>query len=366
MSRRYMRAALPGLALVVAVSAAQAQTTPLPVTLELDFESASAVSALLERDSVSDEDLDRVFELPGVQALVRQTRRFDDAATEAAFKTTLRAVVRGDTPSPDPFNFTGVRDRLEEIRPAIRWLEANHEKLAADLADRIGRYSPGEDILRVPVFLVVGGTSDGWARDGAFHVALHYFRGDMDGLELLMAHELFHVAQTTFMPNSGIREGPSTLENVEMLLSSTVSEGTASLLWWPEDGPRGGVYVEGVLQRKLERNQRRVTDIFALFDLMVLRAHSDPEFDFASVYNLGFSGAWDSPFYYLGYRVARTIERHRGLEVLRELLARPPVDLFLEYVSVYMERPEDSSLVRFTSETEAVIRELSAAGGSPR
>ncbi len=201
------------------------------------------------------------------------------------------------------------------------------------------------------------GTSDGWARGGAFHVALHYFRDDVEGLKLLMAHELFHVAQGAFMSGPTVPEDQSQLHSVEALLLNTISEGTASLLWWPAD-MEGGVYVDGVLRAKLDRNRGRSRSIFALFELMLFRAYADPDLELGSVYNLGFSGRWDSPLYYLGYRVARSIEEHRGRAVLRGLLARPAVEFFDAYVELYRERPADDALLHFSPEIEGILAEL--------
>ncbi len=339
------------------VASLGAQAPPPPVTLDLNFESAVEVARLFDSDSVSDADLDRVFRLPGVRALYLQARRFDEYATEENFRSTLRAAVEGLPVQRDPFNFQTVRDRIEEIAPTIEWIGQNHEKLAADLGRRIAEYSPAEEALNVPVYLVLGGSSDGWARDGVFHVALHYFRDDLEGLKLLMAHELFHVAQGAFMSGPTVTEERPQLRNVEALLLNTVSEGTASLLWWPDD-MEGGVYVDGVLRAKLERNRRRADGTFSLFELMVFRAHADPDLDVGSIYNLGLSGRWDSPLYYVGYRIARAIEEHRGRPALRKLLARPAVEFFQAYVDLYRDRPADSTLLRFSPRIEEILAQL--------
>jgi len=296
------------------VASLGAQAPPPPVTLDLNFESAVEVARLFDSDSVSDADLDRVFRLPGVRALYLQARRFDEYATEENFRSTLRAAVEGLPVQRDPFNFQTVRDRIEEIAPTIEWIGQNHENLAADLGRRIAEYSPAD-------------------------------------------HELFHVAQGAFMSGPTVTEERPQLRNVEALLLNTVSEGTASLLWWPDD-MEGGVYVDGVLRAKLERNRRRADGTFSLFELMVFRAHADPDLDVGSIYNLGFSGRWDSPLYYVGYRIARAIEEHRGRPALRKLLARPAVEFFQAYVDLYRDRPADSTLLRFSPRIEEILAQL--------
>ena len=48
--------------------------------------------------------------------------------------------------------------------------------------------------------LLVGGGSDGFAINGDFYVGLHFFGDDYIGLKLLMAHEMYHLAQSRFFP----------------------------------------------------------------------------------------------------------------------------------------------------------------------
>ncbi len=63
------------------------------------------------------------------------------------------------------------------------------------------------------------------------------------------------------------------------------------------------------------------------------RAFQDPEADGDALYRIGFSGSLDSLAYFVGYRMAQTIEKRRGRARLLQLIARDPTEFFHEYAA---------------------------------
>ncbi|HEX6177636.1 MAG TPA: hypothetical protein VF057_04715, partial [Thermoanaerobaculia bacterium] len=132
------------------------------VKIDLDFEAARAILAL-PGTHPSDDDLQRIAALPGVEALIRHGARFTpDTYTREHFIAGLRAFAAGHDPQPDPFVFKRVRERLNETRSLVRGIEADPEKFKADLIARMKPYTPPGE-YQTKLTLVAGGSSDGFS-----------------------------------------------------------------------------------------------------------------------------------------------------------------------------------------------------------
>ena len=325
------------------------------IELSLDLKSAKAVLDAFEREGTTGDELEEMIRLPGVRALIHQASRFDSRASEGAFKTSLHRAIAGEPLEEDPFQFRKVKDRLSEIATLVQKIESSPDRLVSDIREMIRPYAPGDLSFEVNVCFVVGGSSDGWTREDVFYVALHYFRDDHEGLKLLMAHELYHVAQGHFY-GYAVPSEDSAIAACRSVLGTTRSEGMASVVGDPLALVEGGAYTDW-FKGKFSRNLRRIEQNFALFELMLFRLYHDPESDFSQLYPLGFSGGWDSPLYFVGYYVGKAIERHRGREALVELLRGAPAAYFQAYVEIY-EQDEDEELVRFSDAVERILQAL--------
>ena len=90
---------------------------------------------------------------------------------------------------------------------------------------------------------------------------------------------------------------------------------------------------------------------------MLFRLYYDQDIIFSQLYPLGFSGGWDSPLYFVGYYIGRTIEKYQGRDVLVELLKDTPSAFFKTYIEIYKEHP-DKDLVMFSSSVEKILQSL--------
>jgi hypothetical protein len=70
-------------------------------------------------------------------------------------------------------------------------------------------------------------------------------------------------------------------------------------------------------------------------------------------YRKGFSGDNDDRFYFVGYEMAKALERYCGRGCIGGLFKRPPVEFFRRYVELYAKHPEIKG--RFSRETEEFI-----------
>ena len=364
MQRRRSAAYLLVLILAGLAPAAPAQTArPGPgdlVTLRLDFESGRAVLDLFDRKRASGDELARVARLEGNRAMIAKAGSFDPAATEAAFVASLGRAIAGERLAEDPFRFNLVRERLELTRALVRRIDADPRGLERAVVERLGRYAPPGLRVDVKVSFVLGGTSDGFApTDDTFYIALHYFEDDVEGLKLLMAHELYHTVQSAARRASGLERAEPSAANVARavrLMGAVMNEGTASVVGDPLGVAGGKGYVDR-FRAKFERNLARIDSNVALFETLLFRAVHDPTADDGPMYALGFSGAWDSPLYFVGYRMARVIERHRGPGALAAAVGRDPREFFALYLDVARAH-DDPEEVRFGATFDRIFAEL--------
>lgn len=101
--------------------------------------------------------------------------------------------------------------------------------MASRIQAIIEPYLPVPIDVELRLVLVAGSNSCGWTTGAsdAFFVDLRCIRDDVAGMELLAAHEIYHVAQGSFMhrDNDGLSE---TQARVTMILRSMLSEGGAA------------------------------------------------------------------------------------------------------------------------------------------
>lgn len=366
MPRNYKVGLLVGLlfllspAIVPLASAAeQPAATPAGGGIQVAFDFDAARAGLDVLSGQAGADVAEIAKLTGNRRLIEQAARFDPTATTERFVATLREAASGKTPSPDPFAFGRTKDRLRETRALLEKIEADPDALAAAVRARIARYTPPDLKFRVTVYVVAGGTSDGFARNDTFCVALDYFRDDMEGLKLLMAHELFHIARSAMVKRAGGAESSVTAPNFARavaLLDQTMNEGVASRVGDPLETKGGGSYVDW-FRKKFQRNLERLDADFALFDTILYRDFHDPGAPADLLYRIGFSGTWDSPLYFVGYEVARVVEEAEGAPAVTRCLSRGPICFFEKYLELSRRRP-DRVKHRFASSTEGILEKL--------
>jgi len=354
-------------ACLVTIGANDTFRRPSPVSVQgaieiaADFESARATLDLFTKNTATDEELTRVAQLAGNQGLIRQAARFDPNATEQNFKQSLKQLIETGALKNDPFSFLVVKERLLKTRELLEQIQKNPRALMESVKERMAKYTPAGVSMNVKVYFVVGGTSDGFAPDASrFFVALHYLQDDFEGLRLLMAHELYHnaqgVARRAKQGNQGSGGSVSNVSRSLNLLQNTLNEGTASVVGDPLEIADGKAYISW-FQTKYRNNLRRINVNFALFDTLLFRLYHDPDANANQLYNIGFSGMLDSPLYFVGYRMAKVIEKYKGKDALARAIGDPPIEFFNQYVEIYRKQT-DPELIRFDKATEDILAKL--------
>ncbi|HEY0615632.1 MAG TPA: DUF5700 domain-containing putative Zn-dependent protease [Candidatus Elarobacter sp.] len=315
------------------------------VRIAFDFASLKATVDALEDPSLTLGRARAVAALPGPRATIAQTSRFDKAATAERYAESLLAAAHGSAAAGDPFAFDAVAAKKAEIAALTAIIARSPETFMAPVLQRDLAYSPQNANVLVHVVPVLGGTSDGWSRGDTFYIALHYFGNDVPALQSLLAHECYHVIQSSVRSRA---TGPEPSERARAALAlfrSLEDEGTASLVGDPAAFPGDGAYSR-FLKQKYRRNENRIVEAFELFTSLLYRTYSDESASPNALYDLGFSGTWDSSAYFVGYRMAKVIERYRGRVAIGGLIATAsPLDFVRAYAEIAAAHPADPDIV---------------------
>lgn len=323
------------------------------IQIKFDLSAAEAVLTLFDAEQVSMDDVEALLELPAVQATIKQASRFDKNANQENYVTSLYAILNGQSPDIDPFDFGYVKEKITDIRKGLQQIKANIGEITNRLNSHLAAYIPRDFTAQTNLYAVLGGTSDGWAPgNDSFYVALDYFRNDATGFEAMLSHEVYHTLQGLFFGPVGKEQAG---DKSTFLLSNLFLEGTATLVGNPMNFEGDGSYLK-FLQDKHTRNMARIEQNFALFEALYFRIANDPQAPWGPIYNIGFSGTWDSPLYFVGFHIVEGLERHLGRERLVQMLSTlSGQEILTEYIRVYTETG-DASLVTFSPTLEALIR----------
>ena len=329
--------------------------------ISFDFQAAEAMIGVLGGGAVV--DAASVADLPGNVRMIEHQRRFDRSATRERLIENIRELAAGKKLSSDTFQLEKrSKTRLEATRGMLARIRANPGKLAEQVQARIGRYLPANRSFPVQVYFIVGGTSDGFADGPVFCIAVDYFGDDDAGLRTLMAHELFHVGSRAAVDSGSKAAKKRALskegERLLPLFENTMNEGIASRVGDPTLVSDGKAWIEW-FQGKFAKNFERLDSSFILFDTVLYREFHDPDVSTEDLYRIGFSGSFDSVFYFVGYDMARVIEEEDGPEAIARCLEEGPLSFFSRYIAISQRRPEKSRR-RFSRETEQIVRNLAA------
>ena len=353
--------------LLVLFLATAAPAEPV-IEVELDIEAARAILAALGSNP-ADEDLERIASLPGVEALIKQGARFSpDTYTRANFIAGLRTFAAGQAPKPDPFNFARIQTRSAETAALLRSIESDPEAFKRDLIARMKTYAPAGS-YDTRLTLVAGGSSDGFSPGrGQLYVALDFLRDDREGLLTLASHELYHAIQAIALDRSGVQRRLNALtgrpREATSLLLTTMKEGTGSVVGDPLVVKNAGSYITW-FSEKYRRNLDRLPQNFALFESLLFRLAND-DIALRDLYSLGFAGNWDSPLYFVGYRIAKVVEKYDGRGAIKRMWSASPVAFFKRYAALATEHHGDRDIVKFSASTLKVLDDLDAAYSATR
>ena len=102
-----------------------------------------------------------------------------------------------------------------------------------------------------------------------------------------------------------------------------------------------------------DRYSREFKRLFVTFEAYLFQLFRDPEADVSRIYSAGFMD--DGPLYFVGFYMARELEKNGGAEAIRDLLTRSPIRFFTDYLELCRANEE---LLCFSETTEGIITSL--------
>jgi hypothetical protein len=327
--------AIAGVTLLFA-SVAQAEN----VTVSIDVSAATAVLGAVRNAQLTTGEALIIARLPGNQGLIRKAKSYGRTATDDLFAKALLAAAHRDSAFVDisRFRFDDVRDHAALTEQALAGLGDARLHLVDTVKKRIVTFTPATLTGRITGYLVVGGTSGGFAfGDPQFYLNLEQFPSALLA-STIMSHELFHAVQALAQsarkpsPEQGkCIAGTAHAGEVADFLGSLSAEGTASyvgdVLSIPEHGADDPSLKERArFARNLGLVNRSVTQLELSIHGLTTGAEVSPD----AVYELGFYG--DEVMYALGYVMARAIAKEQGDAAIGDLIGLPGAAFVERYV----------------------------------
>jgi len=323
---------------------------PAHVQMRLDYGGAQSLLDALEKDTLSDAEVNALLHVDGVRGMVENVTRFVPGKGIQEFRTEVQTFARtkkGGENDPS-FQLSGVWAQRKRSRDLLAEIRADETRVVHDVLSLLGPYLPATGPLSIRVYFVAGGVSDGFVFEKepeAFYINVSRARGDLQELSSNMVHEAYHVAQIAAQKRSGTFSAwitdPS-LPQVERLLAGTLLEGTATLVADPDRLPSKASHLKASRARyRRATKPKQLAENFAVFDQLLAQLRSG-QIQWDEVSRRGFSGSREDEerFYFVGYEMAKTIEHYDGHDAIGALFQKPPVEFFRRYIALSRQHPE--------------------------
>lgn len=334
----------------------------------MDFKGAEALLAVLEQRTVTDAEIDKLLAVRGVQVMVDNTTKYFPGDTRGTFRAAVKEFVTKRKSTLGHFRLEESYENSAEIRALIAKLQAD-ENLFADVTEPVSRYMPALPQFTTTVYGVAGGASDGFVVDDetqpAFYMALNGAGDDAEGVKLNMTHELYHVVQRAArarVPGLDAQVfNPDTAPAPVRLLTVIFEERTATYVAEPMLGKDSFFRTSGPYLKTFRASYKknappeRITANFAEVDRLLAGLRSG-SMSWKQASDVVFTGYGPGP-YFVGYEMAKAIDRRHGAARIAELLQQHPAAFFRTYIDLYRENPS-ATPAKFSKETEGYIESI--------
>jgi hypothetical protein len=333
------------------------------IKIALDFESPRIILELLSGNHVTDAQLKQAAEAFGSKQLIVKVKGYSGAG-EDVFKKTLKELIEtGNIKGDDKYNWKLVKANLSEIKNLIYKITLNEKPFVSDVIQIIETYTPSNISANVNACFLVGGGSLGFVNggDSTFNVALQTIGNDYEGLKYLMAHELYHSIQDagqSMRKKSKDKNAPYFIKSSYGLVYNAWNEGTANLVGDFTKLKKAGPFTTLQLEQST-KNAERKRQNFYLLEVLLYKAYTDTaSHNYDQLYNIAFTTGYDEAGYFVGYEMAKKIEKYEGAVSIGRILTDDPLVFFETYIKLYKTHPEDESFIKFEMSTEEIISKL--------
>ena len=323
------------------------------LNLKIDGSNAIKSFQYLSSQEKSDNEVGYILNLPGTIGMLNHDGQFDKQLTSGNFIREIK-----DTMAlTNAFRFKQIRKDLRNIQVTISLMTDSIAVITNRIESNLIPFCNQLGAKSIKVYFVLGGNSDGYSTDDStFFLELQFFGDDIEGIINIVTHEIYHIIQQrNFDQVNKISSRLSAADKATFLIAQNIYlEGSATYVANPLTIANPKKYAL-FQQEKFERNLHKIKESFYLFDALLMKANSKNA-DRDLLYNIGFGGEWDSPLYFVGFVICRTIENKYGKYYIKKYLAESPIKLLLDYISLYKKNADIK--YRFSTETEIMIFNL--------
>jgi len=327
--------------LKTAAGAGEAGRSVAALDIRFDLEVVERLLRFRARGAATAEELDAWVRLPGNRELLRQGRR-EQNLTPDILVAAARAVIAGGAFDGPPTLGRLPGGDWGELDRIVAALKADSRALAASASSALLPYLPaGRTMPPLVVHFHLGGSWDGRTTD-AVYINLTFFQSrgyaSLPGLDALLVHELFHLAQGALLPS--VEDYGSRQSALYTLLLRIEQEGIARYLEYRRLRERAvGSEMDRTNLARYEdglRRSRENAEVLARFQDALDARRMDAARLLASG---GFLGG--GPLYAVGHAMADTIEAQGGTAALAGTVVTGP----LAFTQVYLETAGEKPLV---------------------
>lgn len=332
------------------------------ITVQVDIESAQSIAGLLAVKKVSDKQLTATANLYGNRQLIQKVKGYS-GADSLVFKATLKEIIEtGTVKGNDPYNWKKAKAALPELQRLLQTIAQNKTTFTADVAKLIQPYTPDSLRLNVRACFLIGGGSLGFTlgNDHTFNVALQEIGDDVEGLKMLMAHELYHSVQSAGYKlrkrTTGDNKPTYNEKATYGLLYELWAEGSASFIGDDTTTKNQKPFTQKQAE-SYRKNNNRMRTAFYLLETVLYQAYNDPKVNYQQLYNIGFTTEFEEVFYAVGGEIARQLVAQYGPAVLAGLVVSDPLHFIQRYIQLYREK-KDKQFIRFSAGTEELVEKM--------
>lgn len=328
------------------------------INISYDYSSVKKLIEIFDNGKLDEKDFKELIDLHGTKSYLRKLSTFFPGINESSFRNSLEAALKGTYLPKDPFMFKRMFPLIPEAKKLLTQVIEKENELAQNSTLQLKEYSPQTVKLDVTVYLILGVVGGGWTFDDSpntFYIDFASMKGDYNGLSYLSTHELFHLVQYRFMKSNSKKHD----NKVMYLLDQMIREGSATYIADFSKISSSGSYID-FSKKEYERNFRRMETNFALFETILFQAKHDSTVNIDLLYNIGLSGMYQSPLYYVGYHMIKLIEKYKGRKELIILLSQPPQKLILLYLQLCnTHKGKDEEFITLSETTVKILKSIS-------
>ncbi len=336
----------------------------------VDSASAQAVLSSLTEPKLTAQRAREVCEMPGNQGLVRKENSYGRKATTESCANALLAAAQDKTPDPAfQFQFERIKPRAAELSALIQRIEHNPVAFQQWVTERVSQFSPKDSKVVIDGYLLVGGSSGGFAfGEPKFYLNLAYF-DDFDVARVVMAHELYHAVQGAYAPApSGWWSKKDAMQGRDetlaqqcstnyQLFSALYEEGTASYVGDPVLLRNAEGSAAKKMFTEMQDGVAHFSNSVTLLELSVTGLNAPDPVPYDEVYAIGFYVPEIE--YKLGYLMAKALATDKGNAALADLLTQPEYAFTLEYLAL-PKYGQDAAHPKLGPNTVAAVKRLGA------